>query len=238
MRTREIIMNGTLTTELDIPRMLSLRAAAWAGIVGPVLFTVTFVALELVRGSSYDRMAETVSALEAGAHGWVQQVNFVVLGLLTIAFAVGLHRAITPSRRGVAGPLLLGFSGVAALLAAAFPVREDSAGLTYSPPGHLVAGTMFFATSALALVVLSHRLGKDRRWSGLAGYAAVAGGIAVIEFFVMGALVIPDDAPLHDYAGLGQRLLILLVVFPCRVTLAARMLRMTLSDPSRQAASQ
>jgi len=111
------------------------------------------------------------------------------------------------------------------LLAAAFPVREDSAGLTYSPPGHVVAGTMFFATSAFGLVVLSRRLRRDPGWSGLSGYAAVAGGTAVIGFFAMGALVMPDDAPLHDYAGLGQRMLILLVVFPCRITLAVRMLR-------------
>ena len=220
-------MNGTLTTGADTSRLTARRAAAWAGIVGPVLFTATFVALELVRGSSYDRITETVSALEAGPHGWWQQLSFVVFGLLTIAFAVGLHGAVAPSRRGFAGPLLLGLSGVAAILAAAFPVREGAQGLTYSPPGHVVAGTMFFATSAVSLVVLSRRFAMDRRWSGLAGYAVAAGGVAVVGFFAMGALVMPEDAALHDYAGLGQRLLILLIVFPCRVTIAARMLRLS-----------
>lgn len=172
------------------------RAAAWAGIIGPVVFTATFV----------------------------------VLGLLTPVFAAGLHRTVAPSRGGVAGPLLLGLSGLANILGAVFPVREDAAGATSVPTGHVVGGTLFFAASAVALVVLSLRLRTDGRWSGLAGYAATAGGVAVIGFFVMGALVIPDDAPLHEYAGLGQRLLILLVVFPCRVTLAVRMLRLTGSD--------
>jgi hypothetical protein len=180
-------------------------------------------------------VAETVSALEAGPHGWVQQVNFVVFGLLTIGFAAGLHGSVASSRYGLAGPLLLGLSGVGALMAAAFPVREDSTGLTYAPPGHVLAGSMFFATSALALAVLPRRLGKDSRWSGLAGYVAVAGGVAVIGFLVMGAVVIPDDAPLHDYAGLGQRLLILVVVFPCRVTLATRMLRLATSQATHPA---
>jgi hypothetical membrane protein len=226
-------MYWTLTTGTETSRPTARRATAWAGIVGPVLFTAVFVVLELVRGSEYDRVAETVSALEAGPYGWVQQVNFVVLGLLTIGFAVGLHRAVAPSRRGVAGPLLLGLSGVANILGAVFPVREGAAGATYAPTGHVVAGSMFFATSALALLVLSRRLGKDSRWSGLSRYAAVAGGTAVIGFVVMGALVIPDDAPLHEYAGLGQRLLILLVVFPCRVTLAARMLRLVRSEPPK-----
>lgn len=226
-------MDGTLTIGTDVSRPVALRAAAWAGIVGPVLFAATFVALEVIRRSEYDRVAETVSALEAGPHGWVQQVNFVLLGLLTIAFAVGLHGAIAPTRFGVAGPLLLGVSGLASILAAVIPVREDAAGATYAPPGHVVGGTIFFATSALALIALSLPLRKDVRWTGLAAYAAVAGGIAVLGFFVMGALVIPDDAPLHDYAGLGQRLLVLLVVFPCRIALAARMLR--LADSARVA---
>jgi hypothetical membrane protein len=219
-------MTGTLTSGTSISRPITSSTAARAGIVGPVLFTATFVALELIRGSDYDRVSETVSALEAGPHGWVQQANFVVFGLLTIAFAIGLHAAVAPSRRGFAGPLLLGISGVGALLAAACPIAEGSAGEKVSPIGHTVAGTMFFATSAIALIVLSRRLGKDPRWSGLAGYAATAGAVAIIGFFAMGALVMPDDAPLHDYAGLGQRILVLLVIFPCRIALAVRMLHL------------
>ena len=219
-------MNGTLASGTSISRSITTTAAGRAGVVGPAVFTATFVALELVRGSDYDRVSETVSALEAGPHGWVQQANFVVFGLLTIAFAVGLHGARAPSRRGVAGPLLLGLSGVGAVLAAAFPVEEGTAGQTVSPPGHTVAGMMFFGTSAVALIVLSRRLAKDPRWSGLSGYTAVAGAVAIIGFFVMGALVMPDDAPLHDYAGLGQRILVVLVVFPCRIALAVRMLQL------------
>jgi hypothetical protein len=219
-------MNDTLTTGTALSRSTARMAAAWAGVVGPLLFTATFVVLELVRGSSYDRVAETVSALEAGAHGWVQQVNFVVFGALTIAFAVGLHQAVLPSRRGFVGPLLLGLSGIGCFVAATIPVREDASGQTSFPAGHQAGGMIFFGTSAIALIVLSRRLGQDSRWSDLSSYAAVAGVIAVAGFVVMGTLVIPDDAPLHEYAGLGQRLLILVVVFPCRIALAARMLRL------------
>jgi Protein of unknown function (DUF998) len=73
-------------------------------------------------------MAERVSALEAGPGGWVQQANFVVFGLLTIAFAVGLHWRMRPTRAGVVGPALLGWTGVGLVLTAAFPLREDAAG--------------------------------------------------------------------------------------------------------------
>jgi hypothetical membrane protein len=199
---------------------------AWAGIVGPLLFTGAFLAQEALRRGEFDPVSEPVSALEAGPNGWLQQVNFVVFGLLTILFAVGLQRAVSPSRRGIAGPALLTVSGIGLLLAAAFPLREDASGNFYDPGGHAVAGIMFFGTSAVGLMVLSLRLTQDRRWRSLAAYTALAGVVALAGFFVMGALVMPDDAPLHDWAGLIQRALIILVVFPCRITLGIRMLRL------------
>ena len=41
----------------------------------------------------------------------------------------------------------------------------------------------------------------------------------------MGALVIPDDAPLHDWAGLAQRIVVLVFLFPARIALGIRLFR-------------
>ena len=90
-----------------------IAAGAVAGIVGPILFTVTFFVQGLFRLEEYDPVAEVVSALEAGPGGWVQQVNFMVFGLLTIAFVVGLHLGLRPTRWGFIGPSLLVLSGMA-----------------------------------------------------------------------------------------------------------------------------
>jgi hypothetical protein len=130
-----------------------------------------------------------------------------------------------PSRAGLAGPALIGISGLAALLAAAIPLRQDVSGAVYDPGGHFVAGLTFFSTSAVGLVFLSRRLARDPRWRGLAGYTLAAGVLAVVGFVATGALVIPDDSPLHAYAGLAQRILVVAVLFPCRLALAARLLR-------------
>jgi hypothetical protein len=62
---------------------------AWAGIAAPVIFTAVFLVQEAFRREEYDLLAEPVSALEAGAAGWIQQVNFVIFGLLTIALQSG-----------------------------------------------------------------------------------------------------------------------------------------------------
>jgi hypothetical membrane protein len=200
-----------------------LRLAAWAGIAGPALFTFTFLAQETVR-RDFEPLRLPVSALETGPYGWVQQINFVVLGVLTIVFAIGIHAGLRTTPRGIGGPILFAVSGLAALAAAAFPLRLNEAGQVYDPGGHSIAGFTFFLTSALALVVVSRRVAADPAWSSLAGWTLAAGIAGLVGFVLMGSLVIPDDAPLHDWAGLGQRAIVLLVLFPARVALSIRLL--------------
>jgi hypothetical membrane protein len=234
MKTMHIVRRRTQSPGVDPagerpPSWIS--RLAWAGIIGPILFTATFVGQELFRTSEYSPIAEPVSALEAGPNGWIQQVNFVIFGLLTIAFAVGLHLGLRRSRFGLLGPVLLLMSGIGCLLGAAFPLREDAAGVTYDPGGHLVAGLTFFSTSAVGLILLSSRLARDPRWRNLATYSLVAGVVSLLGFVAMGTLVMPDGAPLHEWAGLAQRALVILVLFPCRVALSLRLLQVAGGRP-------
>jgi hypothetical membrane protein len=196
---------------------------AWAGIIGPVLFTAAFLAQEAFLATGYRPLAEPVSALAAQPHGWVQNANFLVFGLLTIAFAVGLHRGLRPSRAGIAGPAVFVLTGVGLFGAAVFPLRADAAGVVYDPGGHAVAGTLFFVGSAVALIVVSRRLARDPRWRSLAPYSLAAGVAVVAGGVVMNVLAIPDGAPLHDWAGLVQRLIILGALFPARIALSFRL---------------
>jgi len=163
---------------------------ALAGILGPILFTAVFVIQELLRRGEYSPMAEPVSALEAGPGGWVQQVNFVGFGLLTIAFAVGLHRGMRPTRAGVVGPAILVWTGVGLVLAAVFALREDAAGATYDPTGlHSVNGAVFFLSIGVGLVVTSRRMAADPRWRSLATYALATGIALLVMFVAFGVLV-------------------------------------------------
>ena len=74
-----------------------------------------------------------ISALEADASGWIQQVNFLVFAALLTTFAIGLHRGIAATRFGWAGPGLLGVAAVGLVLAAVFPLRADAAGNASTP---------------------------------------------------------------------------------------------------------
>lgn len=201
-----------------------LIRAAWAGIIGPILFFLTWVAQELFLTEGYSPLEQPVSALAAWPHGLVQTVNFVVFGLLTFAFAIGLHRGLAPSRFGIVGPALFAVTGLGLLWAAAFPLRLNAAG-DLVPGLHPVGGALFFQGSALALVVTSFRLAHDRNWAPLAIPVRLAGILLFAAFPVMIFLGIPVGAPLHDWLGLVQRILILGLIFPARIALSYRLLR-------------
>ena len=217
----------SLNEETELRVTPTVRIMAAAGVVGPILFTVAFVMQGLFRSGEYSAVAEAVSALEAGPNGWVQQINFVVFGVLMIAFAIALHLGMRPSRGGEIGPAIIVLTGVGLVLAgAAFPLREDAAGLTYDPGGHAINGMMTFLSAGIGLIVVSRRMTRDPRWRSLAAYA-LASGITVLALFVaMRVLVMPPDAPLHAWGGLAQRL-VLAVWFPCTIVLACRLLRFT-----------
>lgn len=92
-RARPQLGEGAVQAPQRRPVMTPL---AVAGIVGPVVFAVVAVAQGLIR-PGYSLVAEPVVALVSGPSGWVQDVNFVVLGALVIACAIGLHLGVRPA---------------------------------------------------------------------------------------------------------------------------------------------
>jgi hypothetical protein len=114
-------------------------------------------------------------------------------------------------------------TGISNLVAAAVPWREDAAGIAYAPVGHIIGGMIFFLGSPAALIVLSRRMRHDPSWRGLAPYT-LGSGLVLLALAVVGAVFVrPDAAPLHDWAGLVQRM-VLAVLFPCRIALGVRLL--------------
>lgn len=106
---------GEATAQARQPRPV-IAALAAAGIGGPVVFVVVAVVQGLLR-PGYSFVAHPVVALVAGPNGWVQDLNFVVLGAAMIAFAIGLHLGVRPPRWAVVGPTLFALSGIGPLWA-------------------------------------------------------------------------------------------------------------------------
>jgi len=190
--------------------------------IGPLLFTVGFIVQGLFRHDEYDPIAETVSALEAGPSGWIQQLNFFVFGILMMIFGAGVGFALRTRRRRIASAIVLWWA-IGLLMAGFFPLRENAAGQTYDPTElHQPNGAVFFLSTWVGLAILSWCLRSDLRWRDLVPYTMITSVALAILFGVLAALAIPDSGPLHPWAGLLQRL-VLAVWFPCLVVLAARL---------------
>ena len=170
-----------------------------AGVVGPLLFIAVF----LVEGATrpgYSAWRNFVSQLATGDLGWTQVLNFLVCGVLVLAFAVGLRLSIRGKRGSVGAPVLLGLFAVSLLVAAIF--STDPA-LGY-PPGaaevhtahgmiHGLAGLFAFTLIPAAAFVLAWHFAAEpdgRRW---AVYSTVV-GIVILAMFVTGNVVSTMDA--------------------------------------------
>jgi hypothetical protein len=144
---------------------------------------VVLLAQDLLRGD-YDPLAVGLSPPRVGPYGWVQSVDFVALGLPTIAFAVGLHLGVRPAKAGVVGPAIVAWDGVALVVAGAFPLREAAEGSGYQP--NVLYGlnnTVFGLSLGIGLIVLSRRLARDANWRDLAS-SVLAMGIALLMLSV------------------------------------------------------
>src|SRR5216683_1375996 len=69
-------------------RGLAWRLSIWAGIIGPILYTLVFT-LDGAFRPGYSAINVAVSFLLLGSNGWIEIANYIVLGLLLIVFALG-----------------------------------------------------------------------------------------------------------------------------------------------------
>jgi hypothetical membrane protein len=207
----------------SLQRSPVIRTLALAGLIVPPWFT----ALVIVQGflaPDYSHVALPISALAAWPTGWIQNLNFYVSGTLMAALAVGLHRGVLRTRGGVAGVALLVASGIGIVLAGVFPWKMVDGVPTETPP-HVVAAIMAFAATAVGFMVFSRRLRADPRWRDLATYTLLSGIVILLLFVTLGWFAIEDDAPLHPWAGLLQRV-VCAVWFTCTIVLAVRLRRL------------
>jgi hypothetical protein len=187
------------------PDPMTRRLLACGAVGGPLFLAVILV--EGARRPGYSALRDAGSALAIGRDGWVQITNFIVCGLLMLAFAVGLRRALRPGLGSVTAPVLAGLYALG-LIAAGVSVTDLGPGL---PPGrptvqhtwhgtaHNVASAVVFLALPALCFMLAVRFGLrpgQRLWAAY----SVATGVAVL------ALI--QGLGVEGYGGLYQRLTI------------------------------
>lgn len=193
--------------ESDQERSGLVGALAAAGVVGPVVFVLAVVTQGWIR-PGYSHVTMPVSALGAGASGWIQNVNFMLLGLLLIAQSVGVHLGVRSRRRGTAGPVLLALSGLAIVGAGVFPAIDARGNFSPDQAIHSGVSVLAFITAGLGMIALSRRVNSDPGWDGWSGYVLSFGIGVLLLLLVFGALARPPGSLLHDWMGIVQRGLI------------------------------
>lgn len=211
-------------TARGLERRSVIAALATAGIAGPIIFAVVALVQSLLR-PEHSLVEHPISALAAGPSGWGQDVNFLLFGALMIAYAIGLHLGVRPSRAGVVGLAFLVLSGVGLVWAGVFPATDATGTFDENRLLHIPGFIMTFLGAAIGLIVMARQMVRDPKWKSVATYALASGIVMLVLFLVGGGLVRPPGAPLHPWFGLFQWIL-LAVWFPCTIVLAFRLLRL------------
>src|SRR3954447_11619336 len=104
-------MKGGAMTTTDCPPLpirITKSLLGYGVIAGPIY--VLAVAGQMATRDGFDPTRHAASQLANGDLGWIQIATFLITGAMTIAGAVGIHRAFGPGRSSVwAGCLICGF---------------------------------------------------------------------------------------------------------------------------------
>src|SRR4051794_24838828 len=109
---------GTVDQQCSPAARVTRSLLAYGVIAGPCYVAVSLAQALTRDGFHLDK--HSWSLLENGSLGRVQVPNFIVTGLMTVAAAAGLRRAMTPGRGSRSAPLLIAMYGVGMLGAGIF----------------------------------------------------------------------------------------------------------------------
>ncbi len=151
------------------------RALLACGMAAGPLFIVAALVQGLTR-DGFELNRHPASLLSNGDLGWIQITNFLVTGLLTVAFAVGMRRTLVGGLGGIWGPRLVGIYGLLGMIAAGVFLPDAADGFPPgTPPGQP----------------------KSVSWHGLLHFASAGVGFLCL---IVGCFVIA-----RRFASLGQR---------------------------------
>ncbi|MEV4823888.1 DUF998 domain-containing protein [Micromonospora sp. NPDC049274] len=179
-------MTTTASTALtcDPAVRVTKSLLAYGVLAGPLYVAVSLV--EVFTRSGFDPTRHAWSMLSNGDRGWIHITNFLVSGLLTLVFAVGLRRALEGGPGARWAPRLIGAYGVSLMAAGllradpglGFPVgTPDGPGtISWHGYGHFAAGAVGFSCLIAACFVLARRFAAE----GATGWARSSRGVGVV----------------------------------------------------------
>lgn len=154
------------------------------GIAAGPLYILLGVIQIMIR-PGFDITRHALSLMSNGDLGWIQVSNFLVTGLLTIGFAIGIRRLIGGAKGGLWGPILIGIYGLGLIGAGIFKADPalgfppgtpmDTHGISTSGIMHFVCGGIGFYAVIAACFVFARRFAKlgDRLWMWISIFTGI-----------------------------------------------------------------
>jgi hypothetical protein len=183
-----------------------------AGVIAGPLFTIAWIAEGATR-ANYNPLRHPVSSLALGDYGWVQSANFIVAGLLMLAFSVGLRLVLGSQKGSTLGPLLIAIWAVGLIGAGIFitdPVSGYPLGtpdLLLNPTTHGALHDWFSLPGFIALTAACFVLGSRFAAQGERGWAfySFVTGVLFPVGIVLASAGFSQAENLVNFGGLFQR---------------------------------
>lgn len=164
------------------------RSLLGYGVLAGVFYVVVGLVQALAR-EGFDLSRHSLSLLANGPWGWVQTVNFLLAGLMVLAAAVGIARALRPTRTAAVLVAIYGVSLILAGVFAADPMDGFPLGTPQGTPDdtsvagvvHLAAGGIGFVALAAAFVAVGGSFAR-RGDTTMVARSRIAAAILLVAF--------------------------------------------------------
>jgi hypothetical protein len=177
------------------------RIAAIGGILGPVIFVVV-IAIAAARERGYNHIGQKISELGGlgASYPLLQNLNFLLLGVLVIGFAWALSRS---GDRLTLGATLVGLFGLLSCIAnGLLPCDPGCLGATPIGLLHNITGLTGFVAAIAGALVLAQRWRHDPRWRSHVRFTRISAAVAIAGLLWFVATQALDA---QNLAGLAQR---------------------------------
>jgi hypothetical protein len=203
-------MNGEIQ-----PVSINIKILLTAGVVAGPLFTLMWI-IESAIHTGYNPLRHPVSSLALGEFGWLQIINFVVAGLLVLAFAFGLWLMLQAQKGSTWGPLLVAIWGIGLIGAGVF-LTDPVSGYPVGAPDIILNPTthgalhdqlslISFAALTVACFVFAYRFASrgERGWA----FYSLLTGILFPVGIVLASMAFSQNESLVAFGGFIQRVTI------------------------------
>ena len=156
-------------------------------IAGPLFVAIATV--QLLTREGFDLRRHPISLLSLGEHGWIQVANFILAGLLSIVFSIGVSRALIDGPGSRWAPRLFALFGVGLVIGGIFkadPALGFPAGAPEGYPEHITTHGLIHAfappLSFLSLIAACLVIARRFAAAGLRRAALLTRLVAAVCF--------------------------------------------------------